>query len=59
MATSLNERDMDDATAKLGRHPGEQIPEGEEKDPPLADPGDITGTVQPKSGVKPEWGEGA
>jgi len=37
----VNERDLNDATAKLGQR------------------GYITSTVEPKSGVKSDWGEGA
>ncbi len=54
----VNERDMDDATAKLGQHLGEKTPKGGEKNPPVDIPGDITGTVEPVS-ERGDWGPGA
>ena len=55
----VNERDMDDATAKLGQHLGEKIPEAVGKISSETDLGDITGTVGAKSEKKVEWGPGA
>jgi len=52
--TIVNERDLNDATAKLGQR------EGVEKIPPLeTELGYITGTVEPNPGVNSDWGEGA
>ncbi len=49
----VDDQDLDDATAKLGRR------EAGEKIPPETNPGDITGTSEPKSRVKVDWGPGA
>ena len=56
----VNERDLSDATAKLGQRGASiEAPEPKGSIEAVSQRGDITGTVEPNSGVKPDWGEGA